>query len=169
MQSPYLATKPFEKRYEVVAEFLEGKIDNPVVADINCGQPLFKNHIKYKEYFANDVHIPVDVADIKFERKTDSEVDYKADVLCVFGYGGGEFTNHPKESKTTKDSILRMVKHKPRFVVIESARKWQTDYQLFTRFDEDLTDYKVVLKKDLDIEPNEHYHDKRMIRIYELI
>lgn len=169
MQSPYLATEAFQKRYEIVGEFLKDKIEKPVVADINCGQPLFKNFIDYSEYLANDIHEPeVDIEGITFEQKTDEEVDYKADVLCIFGYGGGDFTGHPRESKTTKDSIVRMARHKPRFIVLETCTKWRDQYGLVDWFDERLEDYREVFYKEVTMDKGEHYHDKRFIKIYEL-
>ena len=161
----YLKTEPFNIRYKIVANYLKGKIKKPVIVDINCGEPNFRKYIDYGKYYANDIFQPDDVGDINFLLDTDTAVDVKPDILCVFGYGGGEFTGQELESKTVGETILKLAKYNPRYIIVESAQKWEDDYKLFTNLN--LLKYKLVYSKKINIEPVIHYHNKRLIKIYE--
>jgi len=160
----YLKTEPFLERYKVVANFLPDLSDK-VVVDLNCGEPNFRKFIKYKRYVANDIFVPDNLDGYEFIHDTDTAVDVKADVLCVFGYGGGEHTGHPLESKTTGSSLVRLSEYKPKYIVIEMAHKWEDDFKIYSTLKEQLKDYKTVFTHSLDL--GDHYHDKRFINILE--
>lgn len=160
----YLKTKPFEIRYKIVADFL-GDLSDKVIIDLNCGEPLFKNHIKFKRYIANDIFVPDNIDGIEFRQCTDTEIDEKCDVLCVFGYGGGELTGEELESKTTGDSLVRLSKYNPKYIVVEMTQKWEDDFSVLSKLKEKLG-YAEVFRKRIEIEPAEHYHDKRLITIF---
>lgn len=162
----YLKTKPFEIRYKIVADFL-GDVSDKTIVDLNCGEPLFKNYVKYGAYFANDVFMPDDISGIVFSQVTDDKVDIRPDILCMFGYGGGEYTNHPMESKTSSDTIVRLAKYNPEYIVIEMCQKWADEYKIMDNLEARLPEYKKVFEKRIEVEPNQHYHDKRCIFILE--
>lgn len=164
----YLKTKPFEIRYKIVADFL-GDLSDKVIVDINCGEPLFKNYIRCREYHANDVFMPDDIDGIKFSQITDDKVDLKSDILCLFGHSGGQHTGHPMESKTVSDTIVRLARYKPEYIVVEMAQKWEDDFKIMTDLENRLPEYKKVLEQRIEIEPKEHYHDFRYINILQRI
>lgn len=164
----YLKTEPFDIRYKIVADYFarNGNVTvGKVIIDLNCGEPRFKRYIPYRKYYANDVYIPDDVTGIEFSKITDEQVDEKADILCCFGYGGGEFTNHPLESRTADKSIYRLAKYNPEYIVLEMAQKWENDFHIMSNLIKNLTDYKVVLEKKYQIPPANHYHDIRQVTI----
>lgn len=161
----YLKTKPFEERYKVVADFLNPLIKEGVVVDINCGEPLFKNHIKHSRYVANDIFVPDSTEGIEFKHCTDTDVDVKPDILCIWGYGGAEHTGNDMESKTAGQTILRLAKYKPEYIILEMAQKWENDFQIMSNLKVKLDGYEEVFFKKLDIEPVSHYHDKRQVSI----
>jgi len=165
----YLKTEPFENRYKVVSEFLKDKIENPIVVDLNCGEPLFAKHIKWKEYHANDLFMPDNIEGLDFRQIPDSEVDIKSDLLVMFGCGAGEFTGQDMESKTATDSFIRLAGHKPKYIVMESSPEWEKRYSYISMVIKRLDKYKVVLDKTIVIPPGEHYHDTRRIIICKLI
>jgi hypothetical protein len=162
----YLETKESDKRYKVVADFL-GDTNDKVIVDIDCGEPRLKNFIKFKEYYANDIREPKDKEGINFKLCRDDEVDIKPDILCLFGYGGGEHTGHPQESKKAGKTIIRLSKYKPKFIVLEMAKKWEDDFKIMSTLVNKLTDYKIVLEKKLIIGDDGHYHNYRIINICE--
>lgn len=160
----YLSTEPFDERYKVVARYLPAELE---VLDLNCGNPRFKNFYKYKKYTANDVFVPNDTAGIEFLHCKDEQVDVPADVMTLFGYGGGEFTGEPLESKEAGNTLVRLAKkYHPKYIVIEMTQKWEEDFKIMTALTERLDEYEVVLDKKIEIEPANHYHDKRFIRIF---
>mgnify|MGYP006957730002 CR=1 FL=1 len=137
--------------------------------DLNCGEPNFRKFIKYKKYYANDIFTPEDTTGIEFRKCRDDEVDIKADVIVLFGYGGGEFTGQPMESSTAGETVIRLSeKYKPEFIVLEMAWKWEKDFKIMTDLTNRLKDYKILFSERCNIEPVEHYHDKRYIRIFKL-
>lgn len=168
----YLKTDKFAERYKVVADFLPDTSEM-VILDLNCGEPRFREFIKYKKYIATDINEPDNVDGIDFYQIKDKEVDFKADVVCLFGCGAAEFTGHFMESPTERKTLKRLIKHKPKFVVIESAKKWQDDFQWFGKVEEVLVGYTKVFEKLLEINeevdgfPADHYHNERLINIYE--
>lgn len=164
----YLSNKFFEERYKIVADFLKDKIENPIVVDLNCGEPLFSKHIKFKEYYANDLYKPEFKENINFRQISDELVDIKPDLLCMFGCSAGELTNNDLESKTATNSLFRLAEYKPEFIVIESSTEWEKRYNYLTMIKEKLSNYIVVFEKNLEIEPKEHYHDFRKIIIFKL-
>jgi len=160
----YLKTKPFEIRYKIVAEQL-GDTSDKIIVDLNCGEPLFKNYIKYKEYYANDVFMPDDVSGITFSQTTDDKVDKKADILCLFGHSGGLHTGHPMESKTISDTVVRLAGYEPEYIVLEMAQKWENDFGIMSDLKNRLKGYKEIFEQKINIEPVSHYHDQRQISI----
>lgn len=164
----YLKTEPFEERYKIVGEYLKDKIEKPVVVDVNCGEPLFSKYIDYKEYHCNDVYMPDNIDGLNFTHDTDTVVDVKPDVLCIFGYGAGERTKHPQESHTAGETILRLAMYKPEYIVIEMSTEWERRYEQITWFKQKLNNYKIVLEKNVDIPPKKHYHDLRQVLILKI-
>lgn len=161
----YLSTKEFDERYRIVAQQLpQGK----VVLDLNCGQPHFKNFYKYSKYTANDVFVPKDTKGIEFLHCKDEDVDVPMEILTLFGYGGGEITGEPLESKKAGESLVRLSeKYHPEYIVIEMCQKWEDDFKIMTCLKEKLKDYEVVFEKRLKIDEG-HYHNKRLITILKL-
>lgn len=162
----YLKTEKFEVRYKIVADFLGDATKRQTVLDLNCGEPLFRKYIKCGRYYCNDVWIPDNIpSNLTFYLESDDKIDIKSHILCCFGYGGGEHTKHPLESKTCGDSIVRLAEYKPKYIVLEMAQKWEDDFKIMSGLKERLPDYKLVFEKKLEIEPAKHYHDKRLINI----
>ncbi len=164
----YLKTEPFDIRYKIVADYFSKTneaTDGMVVLDLNCGEPRFFKYIKSRRYLANDVYMPDDIKGIVFLQTTDDKMDCSSDILCCFGYGGGEFTGHPLESKTTSESIYRLARHNPKYIVLEMSMKWEQDYKIMSTLIKNLSAYEVVLERKYEILPAEHYHDKRQLTI----
>ena len=161
----YLRTDQSDERYRVVSDFIK---ETGIVVDINAGEPRFKNFIKYDKYYANDIRQPDDTSGIDFTLCDDTEVDISSDLLCIWGYGGGEFTGEPLESKTAGETIIRLAEYNPEYIVLEMAQKWEDDFKIISTLTKKLTNYNVVLDKKLDIGDDGHYHSSRQIRILKI-
>lgn len=167
MHWQYLATKPYDLRYLIVAEHLptEGK----TILDLNCGQGNFRHYINCKEYFANDVFVPENTEGMTFLHKRDTEIDFKTDIISLFGYGGGEVTGEPLESKEAGNTLIRLAtKYQPEYIVLEMVQKWEDEHHIMTNLKNRLTGYRVLFEQRINIEPVNHYHDKRLIIILKL-
>ena len=164
-------TKEFDRRYKVVAKLL-GDLSDKVILDLNCGQAGFRKFIKYKRYIANDVFLPDDIKIGKFWEflnMSDKDVDVKSDIIVLFGYGGGEFTGEPLESKTAGESLVRLAKkYRPEYVVVEMCQKWENDFKIMTNLEKELSDfYRIQFAKKIDM-GEDHYHLKRLIKIFRI-
>lgn len=165
---PYLQTDRSDERYRIVAEYFSKTneaTDGMTIIDLNCGAPRFKNFIPYKKYLANDIIQPDDVKDITFFLTSDEKMDCSCDVLCLFGFGGGKHTGQTLESQTEEESILRLAKHNPKYIVLEMCQKWENDFKIMSTMKKNLNNYEVVLEKELLIGDDGHYHSSRMINI----
>ena len=161
----YLKDNTFDERYKIASEFL-GDLSDKVILDLNCGEPRFKKYIKYKRYIATDISEPQDKEG--FYLLKDTAVDFPCDVLCLFGYGGGEYTGEPLESHTVINSFIRLAQYNPEYLIIEMVQKWQDDFKALDEFEKRLPQYKVVLERRYEKENPSHYHDKRIITIWHL-
>lgn len=164
----YLKTEQSDERYRIVAEYFSKTneaMDGMIVLDLNCGEPRFKNFIPYKKYLANDIVQPEDTKGITFFQTTDDKMDCSCDILCLFGFGGGKHTGQPLESQTEEESIVRLAKHNPKYIMLEMCQKWQNDFKIMSSMIERLPAYEVVLKKELLIGDTGHYHDSRILNI----
>jgi len=163
----YLATKEFEDaRYLPIVSYIE---ESDTILDLNCGQAGFHKYVKCKNYTANDIFVPENTEGIDFKQLDDTKVDWPHNVLCCFGYGGGEFTGEPLESKTTSQSIFRLVdSYHPRLVVIEMAEKWETSFEIMSSISNYLlgNGYDIIKEENIKIEPVDHYHNVRVLRIF---
>lgn len=162
----YLDTKLYEDaRYKIGAEHLVTK--DKIVLDLDCGSGNFRKYIDYKLYIGNDVRWPKDTSGMIFKQCNDTEIDDAHDVLCVWGYGGGELTGEPLESGTLRESIYRLIeKHRPESVLIEMVRKWEEKYNAMTEISDRVVGYgyKVKHRENIDID-DDHYHAHRMVLI----
>lgn len=160
----YLKTEPFDIRYKVAAEHLPDLSDKTIL-DLNCGEPNFRKYIKYKKYYANDIFKPDNIDGIEFIQKRDDEIDIKTDIVALFGYGGGEFTGQPLESKKASETIIRLSKYEPEYIIVEMAQKWEDDFKIMSSLKKNLK-YKVHFETKLEIEPVDHYHNQRLLTIF---
>jgi hypothetical protein len=166
----YLTTKKFDVRYEIAANHLP---EDKVILDLNCGEAGFRKFIKYKRYIGNDVITPLCAGDKKekfweFLFHEDRDIDVKSDIIVLFGYGGGEFTGEPLESKTAGESLIRLAnKYNPEYIVIEMTQKWENDFKAMTNLSKKLDEYKGVFEIEMNL-GGEHYHDKRLMKIFKL-
>ena len=168
----YLKTKEFDVRYAVAAAFLP---EDKIILDLNCGEPNFRKFIKHKKYYANDINDPDDITGVSFMHCKDDEVGGKKfkindpiDFIVLFGYGGGEFTGEPLESKTAGESLVRMAnEYNPKGIIIEMAQKWQTDFRTMTHLKIKLKKYKVVAKIEMNF-GGVHYHNKRLMEVFKI-
>ena len=159
----YLKTKEFDIRYKIAAKHLPKNLS---VLDINCGEPHFKNYYQYSRYTANDVFVPDNTEGIRFLQIKDSELDEGAEIICLFGYGGGEHTGEPLESKEAGNTLIRLAqKYTPEYIVIEMAQKWEDDFKIMTTLTGNLKEYERIFEKRIEIEPIDHYHNKRLLTI----
>jgi hypothetical protein len=165
MEWKWLNTTESDMRYKIVSQFL-GDTSDKVILDLNCGQAGLRKYIPYKEYIANDVFEPEDLRGITFLKKKDDEIDIPCDILCLFGVGNGEMTQMPLESKSERESIKRLIRHNPKFVIIEMTQQWIDKYDLMSRYDEILKDYQPKVEVKLSLYPIDHYHNIRVIKIY---
>lgn len=161
----YLKTEPFDIRYKIVAEHLPDLSDKTVL-DLNCGEPAFRKFIKCKKYYANDIFKPDNIDGVEFIQKKDDEIDIKTDIIVLFGYGGGELTGQPLESKTASETLIKLSKYKPEYIVVEMVQKWEDDFKIMSSLKKLLTDYSVHFERRIDIEPVEHYHNRRFVTIF---
>lgn len=162
----YLSTKPFDIRYELVADFF-GDCSDEVILDLNCGDPRLRKYIKCKKYYANDIHKPKNTRGITFYQIPDTEVDIPCDILCCFGYSGGEYTGEPQESATAKESIVRLAKkHKPEYIVVEMVQDWQDKYRALESFKRRLKDYDVHYSARVNVRPIRNFYNKRLLTIW---
>ena len=84
------------------------------------------------------------------------------------GYGGGELTGQPLESHTIREKMVELVdKYKPENIVIEMVQKWR-DMGAVDWFSERFKNYNIMFQKEYDIEPITHYHNQRLIIIWDL-
>jgi hypothetical protein len=164
----YLKEKPFEERYRVIAEQLPDTSEMTIV-DINCGEPLFSKYVKFKRYVCNDIYTPDNTEGLEFYKVTDTEIDVKPDILCIWGYGGGEHTGQPLESATAGKTILRLAQYNPQYIILEMARKWENDFKIMSNLKSKLEGYEEVFAKNIDIEPVGHYHDQRQVSLLKKI
>jgi len=161
----YLETKPFDIRYEIVADFF-GDCSEEVILDLNCGEPRFKKYVKCRKYYANDIKKPKNTRGITFIQKPDSEIDIPCDILCLFGYGGGEYTGEKLESQTVLKSLARLAKHKPEYVVVEMVQKWQEKYGAESSIKRRLKGYEITFREKYKISPARNFYNKRQITIW---
>ena len=163
----HLKNEKFHTRYKIVASLID--TTDMKILDLDCGEPDFSKYTKHKEYVCNDLY-PINNNNVIFKQVADSEIDEPSDLLVMFGYGCGEFTGVPQESKTAMEAIIRNSKHKPRYIVIEAATKFFEAYNILEEFKNKLTDYKLEHHIKLDVcLPDNHYHNKREIIIFKII
>lgn len=162
----YLKTKEFDIRYKIVADIIDVK--DKVIMDLNCGEPNFQKYINgYKEYICNDLE-PIENKDVRFLQVPDIQIDIKADIYTLWGYGGGELTGQPLESHTIREKLVELVnKYSPNIIVVEMVQKWR-DMGAIDWFNERFKNYKITFQKEYDIEPITHYHNQRIITIWNL-
>ena len=161
-----MKSEHFNLRYKIVAEQLP---KDKVILDLNCGEPNFRRFLKHKKYYANDVNIPDNIDEIEFMQIPDDQVDVKSDIIVLFGYGGGEFTGEPLESKTAGESLIRLAKkYRPKYVVVEMCQKWENDFKIMTSLEKELKDYYTIqFVRKIDMGGG-HYHLKRLIKIFRI-
>ena len=162
----YLSTKPFDIRYQIAADYF-GDCSEEVILDLNCGDPRFRKYVKCKKYYANDINEQKNTKGMTFYQKPDTEIDMPCDILCCFGYSGGEYTGEPQESATATDSIVRIAKkHKPEHIVIEMVERWQNKYGAQSTFRRRLKNYEMVFVEKYRIKPARNFYNKRFITIW---
>jgi len=165
-QGTHLLDKRFDVRYKLVAAYLDEKTMGKVIVELNAGEPRLSNYVlDYREYYANDINEPNDTCGVKYEIQTDTEVDINSDILMVFGYGAGEYTGQKLESSTVGDSIVRLAKYNPEYIVIEMCQQWENEFKAMTSLIQKLPNYLVGFEAKFNVEPVGHYHDKRHLVI----
>lgn len=160
----HLKDNKFHSRYKIVASLID--TTDMKILDLDCGEPDFSKYTKHKEYVCNDV-FPINNPDVHFKQVSDTEIDEPSDLLVMFGYGCGEFTGVEQESKTAMEAIVRNSKHKPKYVVVETATKFFEAYNILNEFKNKLNGYELEYHIKLDVSlPDNHYHNKREIIIF---
>ena len=167
-----MKTEAFNIRYKIAAEHLP---KDKVILDLNCGEPNFRRFLKHKAYYANDINTPDNTSELTlFMHCPDDQIDIpsflpKPDIIVLFGYGGGEFTGEPLESKTAGESLIRLAKkYRPKYVVVEMCQKWENDFKIMTSLEKELKDYYTIqFVRKIDMGGG-HYHLKRLIKIFRI-
>lgn len=153
----YLKTNPWDDRYRLVASVLPDLTDK-IVVDLDCGEGNFRHFINYKRYYSNDIN-PVDNEEgMEFHMIPDTDVDIKSDVLCLFGYAAGEFTGTKEESIEAANSLVRLSKYKPQFIVIEAVQKFEDEYKCLSKLVDRLPNYEVINDTIINIDAS-HLND----------
>lgn len=140
----YLEQQNFDKRFEIIVQFLKGKTKDKVIVDLDCGSAKLCKFLEpdWLTYVGNDIdekYIRMakehNVPKTSFYLKSDEHVDECTDILIVMGYGGQEITHAEEESKTLNSSIKRIVeKHQPEIVILEMIKPFSICMDDFKKF-----------------------------------
>lgn len=174
-----LLTKAFDRRFEVIADFLKGKTKDKTILDLNCGTAGTVKYLKqdYKLYYGNDIdpqYIKIakyyKIPKTKFEVKQDRLIDMPHDILIHAGYGAGEFIKNKYESPSAIPVLKTLIlDYEPRIIVFECIQ----DYAGFLskEFTHFLIDNNYMVAGDKSFEIYSNQKDKklnyRQIKAYE--
>lgn len=151
----YLEEDKFTERYRKASNFL-GVLNGEGIADFNSGNSLFKNYLQGKfDYYSNDIRdqraryllSDEDFLDHLYENKV------PIDIVCCFGMGGFEFSNHPLESSTITDTLIASLDYlRPQYVILECITKYDslitTIYNTCSNFYDKACDVTIDLNED---------------------
>jgi|TARA_Y100000310_G_scaffold314609_1_gene364144 hypothetical protein len=165
----YLNDSRWNIRYKIISSYLKDKIKDKVILDINCGIPTLYNYLEgFSVYYANDI-IPIEMVGDKliFQNIKDEEVDIKSDVLMLLGLGGGEFlTDDPLESRTERQSLYRLSKYNPDYIIVETIQLYEERCKVMTIIKSDLKNYIIDYEIMYIVHPINDFYHKRMITMF---
>jgi len=162
----YLQTDKFDKRFKPIVEYLKDKTKDKVILDLDCGTAPIARYLErdWKEYIGNDIEKEFKKQAEKngisdFWNMDDEEFARKiklCDILLCLGMGGGDIQESEPESKTLRQSLIKIAeKCKPKIIILEGITLWEKDHQYYTKIKEQLKDYNRVEHHIINIDPKD--------------